>query len=491
MLIRHNEHDMDKVFRQRLHSLEEEAPIHLWEGIRQKTSKKRRGMIWWWFVPTMLLLCGIGTYAFWNYQNSQKAIASVAFLSPQKTVEEPQQVVSKSLGNEESVINDHVVSKQNVHAISTNNNNDIRLGNEPGNREKSNSIINNKYTKKEKRKNPWVETQIPSLQETENTDDTVASILMSSDWSSLISEESLPVILNTDSIKTTKLNDAIQAEVENQVFDNSLPYVNLPDQNAEQRLWLGAYYLLSQPIRMQTSSTEENTFRQFNNRTDLRLSHAVGLMATYRLPWNLNLSVGAEYQRFDEKHQWTDSVLVRRRYYEFSFDTTSSGNLTTVTPTIVDTSDTDTWRVAEHHRLNRYSTINIPVLFSWNYSRNKYAIGFELGPVFKVNRVFQGEFVFADWKSMPSLDVDSWLDFPQESIVQESYGYPVTTSQAYTNWTMDLHLGIAQSYMFSNKFGASLALQTRIMMNDSRTSNQIVHRIIQPGVRLGVNYYLR
>ncbi len=59
--IRRDENSIDKLFRQKLHDAEETAPLHLWEGVRQRTAPRRK-FIWWWFAGAIVAL-GLITWA--------------------------------------------------------------------------------------------------------------------------------------------------------------------------------------------------------------------------------------------------------------------------------------------------------------------------------------------------------------------------------------------------------------------------------------------
>jgi len=78
MLIRHNEDDLDRMFRQKLYNVEEETPLHLWEGIRQQNTRKRKTFVWWWVLPTAILTMSAVVYLLHGDHSKSNAIAQIA-----------------------------------------------------------------------------------------------------------------------------------------------------------------------------------------------------------------------------------------------------------------------------------------------------------------------------------------------------------------------------------------------------------------------------
>ncbi len=90
MLIRRDEHDIDKAFRQKLHDAQEAPPAHLWEGIRKQSGGRRRfAAIWFWLVLAVVSAAGVGGY---HLLASEKQIAQTETLEPIKKENNEQSV---------------------------------------------------------------------------------------------------------------------------------------------------------------------------------------------------------------------------------------------------------------------------------------------------------------------------------------------------------------------------------------------------------------
>jgi len=289
----------------------------------------------------------------------------------------------------------------------------------------------------------------------------------------------------------TLLSQVLQESIEQDVFSGGLPFIGPTEDKVPLRWSMALYYGLAQPLRLRQPASQEYAYNQFVDRTQLGLSHSAGLMIGYSLPWHVQISAGIEYQRFHERHDWIDSTLVQKKTYVFDYDTTSTFTGTTITQYVIDSAETNEWKTQSNSRINRYSSINIPVLLSWIYPFKKYSLGLEVGPVFRIQSIYNGEFVFANWQSLPPT-TNIWTEAGDASssvLISKSYEVPI--SQVYRSWRTDLHLGIHQSYLITSKVAASLSLQTRFMMNEPRTANETAHRIIQPGVRVGLSYFIK
>lgn len=494
MLIRHNEDDLDKVFRQKLYNAEEEAPLHLWEGIRQNNKKKRRIFFMWWMLPVALLLGGAMVYALQRGTTSRPTLAQTI-----ETKNGPTTSLSVNANEEEtSSINETTANKEekkNVQSIKNTTSNSSRNNQKQLEQKTTNAAHKrNTSSKSEVANHPKqsrVKTISPATFEVAMEKSTTSHAQERVDFPDVLSLQTNDALtLDSISKDRTIVTDELKQELETEVFTGGLPYVESIKQNYPQHWSIGAYYLLSQPIRVQRPNTIDDSFKAFADRTKPQLSHGFGLMASYNLAWDVQLSAGIEYQRFNEKHRWADSTLVQNKQYIFEYDTLITMDFTTITQNIEDSIITEQVITTSRERVNRYSSINIPVLLSWNYSINKYSIGLELGPVFRINSVYEGNFVFANWVNEPA---ETGFTNATGSISSTSklQSYEMSTVNMYRNWRTDLHIGLQQSYRFSPRLAASLSLQTRIMMTDSRTSNEIVHRFIQPGVRVGLNYFIK
>jgi len=496
MLIRHNEDDLDKVFRQKLYNAEEEAPLHLWEGIRQNNKKKRRVFFLWWTLPLALILGGAMVYAIQRNADSEPALAQTieakkvpTISSSINTKEEETSSSNETNVNKEGTKGSALSSIKNTTTSSTNNTQKQSKLNPR--KVTGNKIRSSKSKVADQIQQSAVKNISVASFEISKSETVADNMNESVDFPNVLSLQINDVLLLDSTARNRAIvTNALKQELEKEVFTGGLPYVESTGQNYPQRWSIGAYYLISQPIRVQRPNTTDDSFRAFTDRTKPQLAHGFGLMTSYNLAWNVQLSAGIEYQRFTEEHNWIDSTLVQQKKYIFDYDTLTSMDYTTVIQTVADSVDTEQLTTTSRKGINRYSSISVPVLLSWNYAINKYAIGLELGPVFRISNNYSGNFVFANWVYQPA---PTGLSNASGSYTKTSglQSFEISTASVYRNWSTDLHIGLQQSYRFSPRLAASLSLQTRIMMTDSRTSNEIVHRFIQPGVRVGLNYFIK
>lgn len=474
MLIRHNEDDLDKVFRQKLYNAQEEVPLHLWEGIRQKNTRKRRALIWWWVLPVAILTIGAAAYVLHSDNSETIAIAQLA--TEKKTS------ATVVFDNNVNKTNEATNSRQENRSVKSQPSSVIEKNNQPkksGLKGLTNS--NNKMVVFEKETAQSTNTKFDSGKSyiSPKMDDAVSQDLIL-----------VPDLDSSETKKQTSLSISLKESIEQDVFSGDMPFIEPTASKIPSRWSLDLYYVLSQPMRIKQPNAQSDTYTQFVDRTQLGLSHGTGILLSYSLPWNVQISMGIEYQRFHERHDWIDSTLVQKKTYVFDYDTTSTLTGTTITQYVMDSVETNEWKTQSNSRINRYSSVNIPVLLSWSHSFKKYSLGLEVGPLFRIQSIYNGEFVFADWQSLPPT-TDIWTEADEASAVMVSKRYEVPTTQVYRSWRTDLHLGIHQSYSITSRMAASLSLQTRIMMNEPRTASNMAHRIIQPGVRVGLNYLIK
>src|SRR6187402_2729191 len=73
MLIRRDEHNIDRPFRKKLHDAEVPVPLHLWENIRKRTKRRRLFLFW-----TMAAAVSIGTLFFVVAQQSEATKSDIS-----------------------------------------------------------------------------------------------------------------------------------------------------------------------------------------------------------------------------------------------------------------------------------------------------------------------------------------------------------------------------------------------------------------------------
>jgi hypothetical protein len=283
--------------------------------------------------------------------------------------------------------------------------------------------------------------------------------------------------------------DTLTKTLEREVFAPSLPYIDAPAVRPS-RLSVGAYYSLAQPMRVKRSGADDANFRDLTNRTDLSLAHGLGVQASYRVFGNWEVSAGLEYQRFNERHRWFDTTIVYGKIYSLVLDSVYDGAELTVTPVVHDSTVSKSMHIRDNAVDNRYTRFQMPLIVRWNYVKGKYSLGLEGGVVLHLQSTYKGGLTHMDWIPLPPFPVNSSAEVAVTAYQYQSRS-TVPLQKVYKDWNTDLHFGIHQSYRFAHQWSASLALQTRIMINNADAERYTKHRMIQPGLRVGINYFIR
>jgi hypothetical protein len=513
MLIRHNEDDLDKVFRQKLYGAEEETPLHLWEGIRQRVPQRKR-ILWRWLLPVLLLGLGTSLWASYTYIQSlpstTQVVATASIASPERVLVQHstvplymEQMSDIASDGEDSFIASMSATHDVGGKIENRQRNDIvanpssntRGAEVPRHRKPAQAFAGkNTISVQEVAANNQIGTwekdgRLPAVAITPiDTPKTVTMgrymiseyVMDSIEWTAY----TMPVQEVVDIQK-----DTLTKTLEREVFAPSLPYIDAPAVRPS-RFSLGAYYSLAQPMRVKRSGADDANFRDLTNRTDLSLAHGLGVQASYRVFGNWEVSAGLEYQRFNERHRWFDTTIVYGKIYSLVLDSVYDGAELTVTPVVHDSTVSKSIHIRDNAVVNRYTRFQMPLIVRWNYVKGKYSLGLEGGVVLHLQSTYKGGLTHMDWIPLPPFPVNSSAEVAVTAYQYQSRS-TVPLQKVYKDWNTDLHFGIHQSYRLAHQWSASLVLQTRIMINDADAERYTNHRMIQPGLRVGINYFIR
>jgi hypothetical protein len=519
MLIRHNEDDLDKVFRQKLYGVEEEAPLHLWEGVRQHTPQRKRVM-WRWLLPMLLLGLGASLWASFKYIQSRPSTAQVVVVaniaSTQQALVQHAEVLPYVAAMNNTTSDDAGITNGSISSsyASIDKEENKQLA-DAGNRNQSLNRYDAQQKTRKKASSTTIRTSSdgntltsPMLAETHRSvgqsqmEITQLSPAMQS--STVYSATTMTSIVNAEYVidslwlkplavfpmeQSILSEDTLTKAIEKDVFSSSLPYIDSPAL-LPNRLSVGVYYSLAQPMRVKRSAVDDASFRELTNRTDMNLAHGVGVQASYRIGGNWELSAGLEYQSFNERHHWSDTTIVYQKIYSLALDSSYEGAELTVTPVMHDSTISKSISIRENEVSNRYSNIQMPLIVRWNYIKGNYSLGLEGGAVLHLQSTYKGGLTHMDWIPVPPFPINTSTAVPVTEYHHQSKS-TVPLQQVYKEWNSDLHFGIHQSYRFAHQWSASLALQTRIMISRDEEPRKTHHRIIQPGVRVGLNYFIR
>lgn len=493
MLIRRDEHNIDKAFRKKLYDAQEAVPLHLWEGVRKKSSRRRFVYVWW--MAAAILIAGIFYLGRESAQPADRMIART-WEPLQKTGVERNGPIkgyesrnsSASLKAEKDHMNDSASLAQNnetkspVNAFmdSDRSHSNALETSESANRsraaEKRNGFAReprhaadtpNVYAAR-----PPEKFDLNKSESSTTVTDAVSSPIPSNPEDEA---EMLPVIDVTNSFLV------LQDEI---LRDESLTFgidSKLTLTTPMPRFQIGVYYALSQPARKPSGTESKAALNSFSQRTDIGICSNLGVALSFFPVKNISLTAGVEQSSFDEDHNWLDSSLVSVPSYTMHYDTTFSADTMEVLDiaAIPDTSAVEGWSTKEKVTHNRYTSVNIPVLLGYSHTWKRYSLGIEAGPIFRVVRKYTGSFV----ESSHQYSVSGFVPIaPQTTQTSE------TTKSIYSNWKTDIHIGLVSRYAFTEQFGISLGLQYRWMSAPAQLPKGITHRIVQPGISLSLNY---
>jgi len=477
MLIRRDEHTIDRGFRQKLYDAEDEVPLHLWEGVRSKR-KRRRPIFWWWTAAFVLLGVSIGTSLLWNNKKEENTLVdnqkpvtqSVDISSPKnqpktetfksnefdskdlsQTKNSSKQTITETPAKDETIFSDNKLSSQVKPASK-----DIET---KESRKKVNHVVHEHA--------PDVFTHYPIM-------------FLDKD----ITTTQRTLVVPDSSENKIELSNDFTSELEKDVMKHdNMPFVTAANSKINPtrnngRWMFGAYYVIANPYRVASKGSDAAAFAELNNRTSLRRSQTMGLAFGYRIYKGLYIGSGIESMEFTEDHTWVDSVqtidyttdVVYQVVYEQD-QLFPSINL------VLDTLEHHNSEVHDGQQRNTYKSINLPLYAGYQFPIwKRFSLSAEAGPVFRVERTYQGSFKMQQ----------ATADLPAGS---QSSTLPVYINQYYSNWKMDLYSGMSLGYNLKSGIGLTVGGQCRWMIGEVGSQKAVLHRIIQPGIRFGLNYW--
>jgi hypothetical protein len=519
MFIRRDEHQMDKHFRKHLYDASEDVPMHLWEGIRRKNNKRRR-FIFWLSLAASLLIGSFITYQLLE-QPGETASVPTTDVNPKNSIE---QTNTSSDKGESSGLNptdnssvstapkeSNQTAEQKTQPLNNTNNKTEKkeITDRPIDRNDKSSP-KNFIPKEPSIKNSGV-SQAPDKSSREkervkSSDTVTMPFVTSSGTNSVADDRSKTPDHITDNVYHNSAEHIDQSEgqspmlssgssltaIEEEIMrDDQLPLVtknsSSPTPIQKNIFSIGVYGLLTTPHHTTVKGTDMTTFKSLIGRTDTRYGKGVGLSANYSPIPHLNIGLGIESYSFDEVHSWDDTTGTYGYYqnattYVVVTDTSSAP----VEVTVIDTVYEENLIIRRREQRNVYSSINVPLLFGYQNTKNKFSYGIEIGPVFRIDRGYRGGFVFP----AASLTEDANADANISTNEPLSFGSDAQVNLAsyYSDWKIDVHVGLNAGYFLSKNLQASLGLFYRQSTVIIDKNNPLAHRMIQPGARLGLVY---
>lgn len=488
MLIRRDEHNLDKKFRQKLYDAEEAVPLHLWESVRRQAPKKRRPILWWYMAA--ILISGLFAAGV-LYSDSQTKIVSSS--APQAT---------STLG-QEITRSENAPSQQVEKTVGQVSNEELRGDNSPAVLAKDEiaPLYSSKLRTPKNQGGSSINARSHSDHASfkEDVDSKVITgtfpLTHQGNKTGFGQTEESPAIVFSPTEKTTEPKISIlglhaTAQMEQEILaDNSLPSSGIgmtqkKPVNHRGKWMIGGYYAISDPRRIASNDANALAFRDFDRRTNSGIGKSMGIAIGYSLYKGIFLIAGAETSGFKEYHSWSDTISYINYTYDVNYNVTYPNSDTMpVINMVVDTTQRNILNSRSFEHVNAYSSFNVPLLLGYRHSVWKnFSVIAEAGPVFRFERGYMGSFVFTK------------VEHPSEASITTSDGYQTSREYVYLNsyyakWRTDMHTGLALSYSLPSGLGLRMGLQCRWMMQKADEIKDLSHRIVQPGINMGVNYW--
>lgn len=483
MLIRRDEHQIDKVFRKKLHGAKEEVPLHLWEGVRSNVERRKKlPVLWWWLSGAAIIIGVVFASYHWN-DNSNSSWTQVSSLEEQVTGMEPAPESDMDNQLTEDVVSD-------IKTESTAEKKNLDDANERpvvSSKAKMTSNRSNNALKTDEPLN--IATSKPSQVHREKSGTTTTQELFQRVITEYSSQEvSLPVSAELEETKSEPTITMSSASmIQNEILGGSSlggmnPSKALTQHWTTNRLMVGAWFAQANPIRKPANGSSGNLI-DLNQRTKPHTEQAMGIGAGVRVWKGLSVWTGLEKSQFDESHQWRDSMDVNNYStsvnYEISYPIDGS---TPVITAFFDTTVTQTREEVSKSQINSYTSWNVPLFLNWQQPVFKgFFVAAETGPVFRVDRSFRGSFVFSGLAA--PLHTNLAADGSQGSTTDYVY-----LSEYYHNWNLDWHAGLSVGWMSESGFGWNVGLRHRRMVGHTGSENAVSHRIQSTGFNIGLQY---
>lgn len=506
MLIRRDENELDKLFRQKLYDTEEATPLHLWEGIRQKTQRKKRGFYWFSIAAAAIIVSG-GIWFF--MRNNTTPLVSREFDALQQT--SPENGTDAEHKQQPSQTN----SAQNTVKEETNSarksettadvNTDQRVApptnasvlagqqtNKDHSRERlvasKNNINTPGITKRRSSKKTPAESHKANVHLPEGQ--ALPKLFISE--SPIFAVEEIPQYHTPASaVPLAKLEDQL---LNDEPAPMAVSEAILQQQLSKNKRWqIGLYGLLTTPYHFASEGHNAEQFDALISRTITKAGTGIGVGVSYSVLPGLSIGAGIEAYSFLEEHSWQDTSGYAGYFQEVTFDIYYPyPDSIPIVSMAVDTVYQEALSISTRHLTNKYSGINVPLILGVHRQHNKLTYGLEIGPVLRLYRGYRGSFVFPGTDLRPYSEGASNQDFLENFNQNQIPSRPdvsVSLQDYYTRWKTDIHVGLQMGYQLKPNLSAGLSIFYRQSIHVIDKGSPLAHRMVQPGLRLGLNYH--
>lgn len=516
MLIRRDEHNIDKLFRQKLHDVEEETPLHLWEGIRARSQRRRSRFLGFAFFAA--LVAGIIFLISSGSDERAQPIAENGNIS----------ATEKSAGNSEEAITVLDSEKNNSE-----NRSSAEAVSPPGGSQESNkkSAIDAEQTSADKAVSK-PKKEVARKTKTSNTPENSGKYSGNSgiplpDYSankasSVINGSSVrtttvfgqpipepvqqisvvappsQIISYEDDPSTLPMSNGTYTQVEEEILDDAMSPISLAPpvfnlQQSKLSKWrVGVYAMATDPYHGASRGHNPQQIDALLSRTTTHTGTGLGAAVHYALQPQIYLSAGIETSSFKETHNWQDTTGYSGYFEQISYEETyPDPEGPPVIVMNVDTVFNEDIVYSNHKATNEYISVNVPLMLGWQKQFGKLTLGLEAGPVLRVQNSYRGFFMFArsDVNSNANITTTPPItDTSGTEIGQSMDNTEVRLDEYYTRWRTDLHIGINLNYEFAPRISVSAGLFYRQSAVIIDRGNPLAHRMVQPGARLAVFY---
>ncbi len=517
MLIRREEHDIDKIFRQKLHDAEEAPSTHLWEGIRQRTGGRKK-YFGFWFSFALLAATVIASAAYFHSTTSKKDAITLAEIKQEMEVEKNASDASKDLTNEAKkataegeILVDNKMKQAENKDINEAKEDDNKNKNEA--RPQRNKVVmhdNNDELAKHKTKNSKTNALVAnSSHRNENEMEVNENTLQKRNGDVVQELTELKVGMNQPDAHEITENTLInefenEREFENETTgtqmaatpptataDTTLEKAPLNLSNPKSQRWsLGVYTLLFQPYRNNAKNPTNNAELASTN-PKMSLGQSVGLGIRCNLSNHFYVSSGLEFSFFKEETSWNEkgfeSQYAQQYYTDSTWQYVKPDSLLIITSIPIESDTTYQEYTTAQSQINKYQSLNVPLFLGYYWARNKWQFGLEGGVVFKLMHKSSGFFRTDETAFYPpnSASIED-APFAPYSVA----GSQVETMEYYKTWNLDYHLGLRTSYNMTPKLAATFGAQFRWMAKPMERNIIEKHHIQMPGIAIGFSYHL-
>ncbi|MDZ4824763.1 MAG: hypothetical protein SH856_15000 [Flavobacteriales bacterium] len=442
MLIRYDEHEIDKVFRKRLRDAEDTPPLHLWEGVRLATRRRRFPFVWFF---ALLLLAGAGASALLMFNSeSDNSVTQKAVIASSQ-----QFFIGGTESNSSSEIS---------FADSSNMDNEEEKNQTI---ELNSSVVRKTNSgKSELQKRTQVGNSIPERKNQLGANS--------------ISEESISLIMFRR--YAGKLGKKFKG--------GGLAHPDFGVQKEEYyrgkafTFSLSPYVSLGKVERKFSNDSNQAQQKDFLARTTTKLSKQVGIAFGMHHRSNIYAQAGFEYSDFKEEHRWN----FESQTYLFVFDSVGTAYDSTIEQviTVYDSVFVPVPAIKRATVYNRFKTWSIPLTLGWSPELFPgFRLGLQGGVVFNLNKYFGG--LVATGTSDSSNDLSSLA--PDSAALHKLEDF-------YHHWLIDIHVAINPEFELRENFSIYLIAQRRWAMEDATIDSDIPHRFRQTYFGMGVRLRL-